>query len=92
MHNYEEIKKTIEEQIEKLLSKEIEPRILFLGSYSYYLVKDRLERNGTKTGSAYAELHHIDISGFNLKIVLDRETILGGHHTEKSNTVRVFGD
>jgi len=92
MHYYEVIKKSIEEQIENLLSKGIKPCILFLGSYAYYIVKDSLEGGGTKTESKYVELYHIEISGFNLKIVLDRETTGEGYHTEKSNAVRVFGD
>lgn len=85
---YEEIRK----QSVDLKNKEIEPTIVVLGSYCYYLLKDYFVREVFPDGyDRYKELINVEISGFKLELFIHRDTLIGGVFNEKSLNVKVYG-
>jgi hypothetical protein len=90
LKNGERVLDIIQIEIVNCKQNNIEPKILFLGSYAYFLLKKYLEEI-KMIEVQYKELYEGTFFGEKLKICIDRETLLEGCHREETNTVKVYG-
>lgn len=91
LNNGTQVMDIIQIEIANCKQNDIEPKILFLGGYAYFLLKKYLEEiKMIEVG--YKELYEGTFFGEKLKICIDRETLLEGCHREATNTVKVYGN
>lgn len=87
--NGNEVLQAITTLTEALIVKGIEPKVIHIDSYTYYLLKDMLQRTGQKTTTGFFELYNITVVGKTLTILVDGETSMGG--VIKPEILNVYG-
>lgn len=72
-------------------NNDVQPKLVLLGSYSYYLLKDYYNVILEPKSDRYQELIHLDFGGFPLEILIHRDTQKEGSFKEKSTNIKVYG-
>ena len=82
----------IQEQTISLIERGIHPKVIHIDSYSYYLLKDMLQRTQQKTTCGYIEIYEFEIVEYKLKILIDAETLKEGQPKDHPEIIKVYGE
>lgn len=89
--NGQEVFDEIYKQSTELLIKNIEPKIIHIDSYSYYLLKDMMQRTGQKTSTGFVEIYKIMIGENELIVSIDASTAREGQPKDHPEIISVYG-
>lgn len=88
----EELIQEIENQCVQLANKGVNPEIVVLGKYSYFLLKDHYQRKINPNFPQYKNLIYHDFIGFKLRIHVQLEELeQGSTHKIENCYVKVYG-
>lgn len=87
-----DVQSIIHEEMNKLVDKGITPKVIHIDSYSYYLLKDMLQRTGQKTTSGYKEVLQLNVDEYTLDILIDPKSKQEGQIKDKPEIIKVYGE
>lgn len=90
--NGNEVEAELQLQLANFISKDLMPVIIHIDSYSYYLLKDMLQRTGRKTTSGYKELMMFEVDGYDLVVLIDRQSEIEGTTYNKPEIIKIYGE
>jgi hypothetical protein len=87
-----DVRSIIQDETNKLVDKGITPKVIHIDSYSYYLLKDMLQRTGQKTTDGYKEVLKYNVGEHTLDVLIDPKSKQEGCISDKPEIIKVYGE